>query len=649
MANANRFRLWLHPCHGSVNLAPLKSEKLISAVSMEERLSILSEIAASQSCGPTLQNDSCAPVELFFLRGRLVAMSRHFEELFAFPIMFSLIACHRKGVDDTPEDSLGLAGVIACTFRNTPLLLTEEQEHASSVVDDVFKSGDVWLLVVTAVETEEMSGGADASSDCGAVLGDAIAAFGRLGAICRGLCGDTFSPTSWENTRSGVGGTAGVALLRKRSESQGQKQGQERPSYAVKLWNSDISDLNILRETKCLLQVQGHRNISRFIGLFHSVTWTGVPQWLMLMEAYPRGDLASVIRQKAAFSELEGLCITRDVLHALEHIHGLCIIHRDVKLENVVLNVDGTAALVDFGLSAHISEEHNMKRRCGTPSSIAPEISRGLGCCKQSDIFGCGIVLYGAISATLPFTGKDANATVEACARAKIVFPDAPFALVSSCTRRLIEKMLRRHAHRRPSATKALHALEKCVAAVNHVQPKDAESPVITSLHESCEYGLHAVDVSRSDDVALDVPYTSNASLAFSALVDEVVTSRETLTAASMGCMGQASGVDVAARTAKHRRRSFLHKVGSAVAHVSQRLSVSVSAGGNRNVATAFPAVTGGELERHEIRSLCSEKHADSATRRLIRRARSSVGTTLSESHAFNTIGPCVARSCSTA
>eukprot|EP00928_Gymnodinium_smaydae_P088168 TRINITY_DN7229_c0_g1_i4.p1 TRINITY_DN7229_c0_g1~~TRINITY_DN7229_c0_g1_i4.p1 ORF type:complete len:645 (-),score=65.22 TRINITY_DN7229_c0_g1_i4:47-1981(-) len=644
MANANRFRLWLHPCHGSVNLAPLKSEKLISAVSMEERLSILSEIAASQSCGPTLQNDSCAPVELFFLRGRLVAMSRQFEELFAFPIMFSLIACHRNGVDDTPEDLAGLAGVISCTFRSTPLMLSGEGEHASSVDDDVFKSSDVWLLVVTSFDKEELSGGTERSND---VLGDAIAAFGRLGAICRGPRGGSFLQTSWEKTCSGVGGTAGVSLLRESPEPPGHEHGQERPLYAAKAWNSDVSDLNILRETKSLLQVQCHRNISRFVGLFHSVTWTGVPQWLMLMEACPRGDLACVMRQSGAFSELHGLFITRDVLQALEYIHGLCIIHRDVKLQNVVLHDDGAAVLVDFGLSVHMSETHALMRRCGTPGSIAPEIMRGLGCCKQSDIFGCGIVLYGTLSASLPFTGKDAQEAVEACAKANVVFPDALCARVSSCSRRLIEKMLRRRACHRPSATKALHTLERCVAGVNSVQPQEAESPSVGRLHESCEYGLHAatseasiappVEVSRRDDVALDVPYTSEAPPAVSLLLDEVVTSHESTTAA---CRDH-SGADGAARATRRWQRSFLHKVGSAVASVAQRLKSNVPGGDRQNVVTALPSRLARKPEHHDTQSFCSDnEHVNSRQGRLFCRAGSTVRSSLSESTTFSTIRP---------
>eukprot|EP00928_Gymnodinium_smaydae_P085481 TRINITY_DN68971_c0_g1_i1.p1 TRINITY_DN68971_c0_g1~~TRINITY_DN68971_c0_g1_i1.p1 ORF type:complete len:201 (-),score=18.97 TRINITY_DN68971_c0_g1_i1:314-865(-) len=169
---------------------------------------------------------------------------------------------------------------------------------------------------------------------------------------------------------------------------------------------------------------------------------------------------------RGPFPERQALAITKGVLQALAHIHDLCIIHRDIKLENVVLDIGGNAVVVDFGLSVHLSEKRNLKRKCGSICSVAPEVLLGLGCCAKSDVFGCGTVFYGTLSSKSPFTGTETRITNRTVEETKIVFPEATFANVSPCSRRLIELMLQHRTRHRPSATEAIRELERCAEAV---------------------------------------------------------------------------------------------------------------------------------------------------------------------------------------
>eukprot|EP00928_Gymnodinium_smaydae_P019038 TRINITY_DN17267_c0_g1_i2.p1 TRINITY_DN17267_c0_g1~~TRINITY_DN17267_c0_g1_i2.p1 ORF type:complete len:562 (+),score=66.76 TRINITY_DN17267_c0_g1_i2:44-1687(+) len=388
-----------------------------------------------------------------------------------------MIGCHYDGSS---------TGVVACTLMRAPPTLSWKKDSDSTSISDAFNSKQVWILEVASCDGED-------TKDFRACFDDAIAAFARLGAVSRGFRGYEFSGGTWMRSRIAGGSTAMVALLKRRPDTlaRGKDEQRELSTCAVKCFTNTCADLDILREVKALLRVQGHKNICRFNGLLRHDAWTGVSQWMTLMEAYPRGDLKSIMSHNGAFAELDALSIVDGVLQALAHIHALWIIHRDVKLENVVMKADGTPVLVDFGLSVHISEEHSLKRICGTPGSIAPEILLGSGCCKKSDIFSCGTVLYGVLSARMPFQRADAWSSCQACMEALVVFPDDAFALCSNGSRDLIKMMLHRSSNRRPYAKEAIGELERCQALIKAARTQswkeDSHVPMPGSIFETFE------------------------------------------------------------------------------------------------------------------------------------------------------------------
>lgn len=69
------------------------------------------------------------------------------------------------------------------------------------------------------------------------------------------------------------------------------------------------------------------------------------------MEYYGGGVLYNLLEQKGSFSESEAKFIFCEVLLGLEYLHNLNIIYRDLKSENILLDLDGHIKLVDFGLS----------------------------------------------------------------------------------------------------------------------------------------------------------------------------------------------------------------------------------------------------------------------------------------------------------
>lgn len=124
----------------------------------------------------------------------------------------------------------------------------------------------------------------------------------------------------------------------------------------------------------------------------------------------------------------EALRIAARLCKALEYLHSRGVIHRDLKPHNVMICVDGTIRLMDFGISQLASESHTARRAeiatiIGTPDYISPEQVRGEAVDERSDIYSLGAMLYEMVVGRPPFEGPGAYAIMQARLRTD---PPAP-------------------------------------------------------------------------------------------------------------------------------------------------------------------------------------------------------------------------------
>jgi serine/threonine protein kinase len=94
------------------------------------------------------------------------------------------------------------------------------------------------------------------------------------------------------------------------------------------------------------------------------------------LDLCPGGELFHHIALNRRFTELQAKLIFCELLLALEHLHGKRVLYRDLKPENVLVDVDGHVRLTDFGLSKEepappLSLNHTF---CGSPEYMAPEM-----------------------------------------------------------------------------------------------------------------------------------------------------------------------------------------------------------------------------------------------------------------------------------
>ena len=126
----------------------------------------------------------------------------------------------------------------------------------------------------------------------------------------------------------------------------------------------------------------------------------------LVMEYVSGCSLTSYLKQKSSrrLEESEARGIFRQVIEALDYCHGLGISHRDIKLDNILIDAQHCIKLIDFGFSTCFSNEKKVKLFCGTPSYMSPEIvSKQESHGPPSDIWAAGILLFVLLSGSFPF------------------------------------------------------------------------------------------------------------------------------------------------------------------------------------------------------------------------------------------------------
>ena len=130
----------------------------------------------------------------------------------------------------------------------------------------------------------------------------------------------------------------------------------------------------------------------------------------IVMEYICAGDLLSYIRKRSKLTEPIAKYIFKQIILAIQYIHNNNIVHRDIKLDNILIDLDNKIKICDFGVSKRINSNDIIFEQCGTPTYIAPEILKNKGYEGfKVDIWSSGVVLYAMLSGTVPFKGNNIN------------------------------------------------------------------------------------------------------------------------------------------------------------------------------------------------------------------------------------------------
>ncbi|EEB05349.2 CAMK/CAMKL/AMPK protein kinase Ppk9 [Schizosaccharomyces japonicus yFS275] len=153
----------------------------------------------------------------------------------------------------------------------------------------------------------------------------------------------------------------------------------------------------MLREVYFLRHLH-HPNI---IGLYQVLSTS---QHVVLALEFMEMDLHSLLITRKKLNDDDARTIFRQIVFAIDYCHAHSVAHRDLKLENILLNKDLHVKLTDFGLSNVMQDGTFLTTACGTPHYAAPEVIQGRyydG--SDVDVWGCGILLYVMLVGSFPF------------------------------------------------------------------------------------------------------------------------------------------------------------------------------------------------------------------------------------------------------
>jgi len=148
--------------------------------------------------------------------------------------------------------------------------------------------------------------------------------------------------------------------------------------------------------------------------------------------------------------EAEAKFLFKQGVQAIQYCHARSITHRDIKLENVLLNEEkNEVRLIDFGFSTCIPNDKKVKLFCGTPSYMAPEIvskKEYLG--PPADIWALGVLYYALLCGKFPFKGQNDKELYKKICKYQLEFPDN----ISNSARNFLNSVMMKDAQYRPSA-----------------------------------------------------------------------------------------------------------------------------------------------------------------------------------------------------
>lgn len=157
-----------------------------------------------------------------------------------------------------------------------------------------------------------------------------------------------------------------------------------------------------------VLKVVRHPNIVRLLDVIETEKYIGI-----ILDFANGGELFDHILAHRYLKEKEAKRLFAQLVSGVNYLHQKKIVHRDLKLENLLLDKNRNVIITDFGFANRFEQRKDdlMGTSCGSPCYAAPElvISEGLYTGSAVDIWSCGVILYAMLSGYLPFDDDPSN------------------------------------------------------------------------------------------------------------------------------------------------------------------------------------------------------------------------------------------------
>ena len=180
-----------------------------------------------------------------------------------------------------------------------------------------------------------------------------------------------------------------------------KKNGRKVAVKMLKKANMKLLDLELVKREIDVLKLCQHPNVIRLLDIFEN------QEYIYLIMEILHEDLY-VYLEKRSFqvSEIRACSLIHSLATALFYLHSYGIVHRDMKLDNIMMTDESDESdvkLVDFGLSKIVGPKETCEEPYGTLGYAAPEVLRRIPYTNAVDIWGLGIIAYILLTGMSPF------------------------------------------------------------------------------------------------------------------------------------------------------------------------------------------------------------------------------------------------------
>jgi len=261
---------------------------------------------------------------------------------------------------------------------------------------------------------------------------------------------------------------------------------------ALKLIKPEIaSDKKTIERFRNELKVArdiAHKNVCRMYDLGKEAG-----AYYITMEYVSGEDLKSFVRRAGFLSPGKAISIANQICEGLSEAHRLGVVHRDLKPQNIMIDKDGNARIMDFGIARSLRTKGitGSGVMIGTPEYMSPEQVEGKEADQRADIYSLGVILYEMVTGQVPFEG-DTPFSIGVKQKSEIPRPPKEInEQIAEDLNRVILKCMEKDKEKRYQSVGELHSelmsLEKGISTTERIVP---ERKPLTSREITVQFSL---------------------------------------------------------------------------------------------------------------------------------------------------------------
>ena len=202
---------------------------------------------------------------------------------------------------------------------------------------------------------------------------------------------------------------------------------------------------NTIKREFTVMKKLNHPNIIKLHEVFFDSENKNV---YLVLDYYKRGDLYNFLKGKP-LKEKYAKKYMRQLASGLKYLHENNIIHRDLKLKNILVTDSNDIVISDFGFARDGDSNTMFDTLCGSPMYMAPEIMTHKSYDNKSDLWSVGVIMYELLFGTTPYHAKNMIQLMKKIKKRDVIIPEEYSELISDECKELLLSLLHRNPRRR--------------------------------------------------------------------------------------------------------------------------------------------------------------------------------------------------------